>query len=124
MKGATLPFAVAGTIAGAAGGITNVTTSITDMIKSKNYKAEIERIGNERNEVAKELQEHLETLNRVALELEEKGLDTDTAYKLAFTYAKFGFNTFMFKKNAITIAVGIMDSVKLGKLFDMLFFIT
>ncbi len=113
--GATIPLAIAGTIAGAAGGITNISTSITDMVKTKNYKSEIEAIGNERNEVARQLTEHLENLNQVALELQKKGLDTDSAYKLAFTYAKFGYNSFMLKKNAVTIAVGIMDSIKLGK---------
>ncbi len=113
--GATIPFAIAGTIAGAVGGITNVGTSITDMIKTKSYKSEIEAIGNERNQAARQLTEHLENLNQVALELQNKGFDTDTAYKLAFTYAKFGYNTLMIKNNAIQIAVGIMDSIKLGK---------
>lgn len=100
---------------GAGGGITNVSTSITDMIKTKNYKKEIESIGNERKEIAKELGGHLDFLNHVALELEKNGLDKDSAYKVAFTYAKFGYNTFMFKKDALTIATGIIDSIKLGK---------
>lgn len=113
--GATLPFAIAGTIASAAGGITNVSTSITDMYKSKNYKINIEKIGNERNECAKELTQHLENLNQVALELQKNGLNQEDSYKVAFIYAKFGYNAFMLKKDAFNIAVGIMNSIKLAE---------
>ena len=84
------------------------------MIKTKNYKIEIESIGNERKEIAKELTEHLENLNQVAIELEKNGFQKDSAYKVAFTYAKFGYNTFMLKKNDLTVATGIVDSIKLG----------
>ena len=85
------------------------------MVITKNYEKEMEKIGNERNELSKELTKKLEELNEVAIELTRNGIEPETAYALAIKYAKFGYNTLMLKKNAFTIATSIMDSVKLAQ---------